>query len=943
MDAICQFLTASGAICQVAWAIHETDERRRLKGECDLADLSIGLRHTIQLLPDTAAAITDKHKTLVETCLKLGRNLLIRLDRADESVHTIHNPGPRLRDIWTQDVIEAFALRLVGLIRQHQSINPPSDVLTQYERVLSSFRHNAPRKQQSNSNEEIQARRSSQRESQSSTGNFSSLPESLAIDVRVLKSNRPSQSLNAPVGLLNEFILDTLAYKEMFDREASVVKAHVKTFDWIFSENCHQGQTEKDFRHGLSAWLKTNDCNPIYWMSGKPGSGTLPVLTAGFFSWASGSQEQRSKRGLFRSLLYQLLRLNHDLIPCTFPNLWAKIRTMTSKERIALHLEWDKDELQEAFHLYMKSSLSKMKFCLFIDGLDEFEEGHRELIIFFKELSLNSNVKICLSSRPWTTIEEAFQSIGPNAKIQDITKNDLHQYATDRLRENVVVRRCLGRENLRTKELLQAIVDRASGVFLWIKLALDDILKGFAPEKGISGLMEKVDQLPAELDGLYEKLLFQDQTDIQIARTATFLFLIESREIAAEFVNDTSACALTVWELAFALEEDDDYATDGVVSQVSDKFILERCSRTVECMHQRFAGLLSLQGRQTQDRPRTLKFTDSIEIDSASVRQLADNKVTFIHRTVRDWLRDDHVHRRLEQRAEAGFDPNLRLLQSYVLRLKKPMDEIEHHRRFDEWWPDVTLAMTHSRYIKNDVKKMQRYFLNQLNDIISWLWDTKPDIYDHWAAKAFGFFHVRKKAPPIWHPFLCLATKFGLTTYVSEELDACISQDRYGVLEKEMPTVDDKATPLLTYATEFLCSRQQTIYPLSDPHMVRNLLARSHRINPGPNHEYIDFETKIPMTSWVNLLRLLREAHRRGMIGYFDIDTNGIGRWTEIVRLFVEGGANVNAVVAADSWDSEISTAGVIELLADTYCDPKLEELKHLLDKIYNRRCERDQ
>lgn len=768
-----------------------------------------------------------------------------------------------------------------------------------------------------------------------------------------------SEPKSAPVDLLNEFILENLAFKDMHDREKNVAKSHGKTFEWIFGADGRQGKVENEFRHDFSAWLETNNYGPIFWMTGKPGSGkstlmkylyehpathalsrkwagALPLSTAGFFSWASGSKEQRSKSGLLRSLLYQFLSVNPHLIPRTFPNLWTKIRTMTSKERIALHLELDIDELLEAFQLFMGAALSEMKICIFIDGLDEFEEDHQELTNFFKKYSLDGSVKICLSSRPWNTFEAAFQTTGPSVKLQEITQPDLHQYAIDRLRENAVVRRILRNKAQETEALCQAIVDRADGVFLWIKLALNDILKGFDPKQCLPGLRDRLDQLPGELDGLYEKFLLQDQTDTQIAGTATFLLLIEARETVAEFVNDTSASSLTVWELTFALERgDDDYATDGDLAQVPDAFIRERCNDTIECMHQRFAGLLSLQGRQSQNHRPTLKFSDNVELegDSASIRQLADTKVTFIHRTVRDWLRVVHVRRRLEQRISAGFDPHLRLLRSHVLRFKRPMEEIEHHRRFNEWWPDVTLAMTHSRYIIDDTEKMQRCFLNQLNKTLSWLWDTNADPNDHWAAKAFGFFHVRKKAPPIWHPFLCLATKFGLTTYVSEELDAWISQGNHDVPGNRMPTFDEKATPLLTYATEFLCSRERSIYPLSDPNMIHNLLERRHPINPGPNHGYIDFETKAPMTSWVSLLRHLRDAHRRRLIGYFDTDPNGITRWAEIVRLFVRGGADIDAVVAADPWDPEVTTVVIMEVLADTYFAVELEELKRLICK----------
>ncbi|GKZ26487.1 hypothetical protein AbraIFM66951_005823 [Aspergillus brasiliensis] len=949
MDATCQFLKASAAICQAAWAIYGEDARQQSADKGHLTAMSTELRYTIQSLLDTRAVSNDGMSALHKACLKVGRDLVIRLDRAEEF---IDNP----RETWTQDAIEALAIRLVSLMRQYNASNPGSDVLRD-ERAFPCFRFTTPRKHQLVRDDKRQSQKQILYESQSSTDTFSPVPESLAIDVRVLKSSRPSQPRNAPVDLLNEFVLETLAFKDMYDREENVAKAHGKTFEWIFGADGRQGKAENEFRHGFSAWLETNNYGPIYWMTGKPGSGkstlmkylyehpatyalirkwagSLPISSAGFFSWASGSKEQRSKSGLLRSLLYQFLSVNPHLIPRTFPNLWTKIRTMTSKERIALHVEWGIDELLEAFQLFMDAALSEMKICIFIDGLDEFEEDHQELTNFFKKYSLDGSVKMCLSSRPWNTFKAAFQTTAPSVKIQEITQPDLHQYATDRLRENPVVRRIMGRRIQETEALRQAIVDRADGVFLWIKLALNDILKDFDPKQGLPGSRDRLDQLPVELDGLYEKFLLQDQTDTQIAETATFFLLVEARETVAEFVNDTSASSLTVWELACAFEQDDDdYATDGDLVQASDVFIHERCSNTIECMHQRFAGLLSLQERQSQNCRRTIKFSDNVEEDSASIRRLAHTKVTFVHRTVRDWLRVDHVRRRLEQRISAGFDPHLRLLRSHVLRLKRPMEEIEHHRRFDEWWPDVTLAMTHSRYIINDTESMQRRLLNELNRTLSWLWDTNADPYDHWAAKAFGFFHVRKKAPPIWHPFLCLATKFGLTTYVAEELDAWISQGNHDVLGNGMPTFDDKATPLLTYATEFLCSRERSIYPLSDPNMVHNLLERRHPINPGPNHEYIDFETKSPMTSWVNLLRHLRDAHRRHLIGYFDTDPNGITRWAEIVRLFVRGGADVDAVVAADHWDPKISTVGVMELLADTYCAVELEEIKRLVSK----------
>jgi hypothetical protein len=71
----------------------------------------------------------------------------------------------------------------------------------------------------------------------------------------------------------------------------------------------------------------------------------------------------------------------------------------------------------------------------------------------------------------------------------------------------------------------------------------------------------------------------------------------------------------------------------------------------------------------------------------------------------------------------------------------------------------------------------------------------------------------------------------------------------------------------------------------------------------------------------------LRDARRRNWIEYYDVDPQGTARWAEIVRLFVEGGADKEVVVVKDSWDAEITALGVMELLEGTYGAVEMREL----------------
>lgn len=165
-------------------------------------------------------------------------------------------------------------------------------------------------------------------------------------------------------------------------------------------------------------------------------AGDKQVAIAGFYFWVSGSEDQRSRVGLLRSLLHQLLSLYPESIPDAFPRLWQRLCGMTSKERVAMGLEWTGPELTSGFLRLLETGLSQTKVCFFVDGLDELDGDHESMIRFFRDLGTGehaSQVKLCLSSRPWQVFERAFARSVPNLRLQELIVGDMTQYAYDSL------------------------------------------------------------------------------------------------------------------------------------------------------------------------------------------------------------------------------------------------------------------------------------------------------------------------------------------------------------------------------------------------------------------------------------------------------------------------------------------------------------------------------
>jgi hypothetical protein len=194
-------------------------------------------------------------------------------------------------------------------------------------------------------------------------------------------------------------------------------------------------------------WLEHGE--GIFHIAGKPGSGKSTLMKylcrhhqteqhlrlwagndalvlAKFFFWKPGSSLQKSLKGLVRGLLYCLLSESPDLIPTAFPVQWD----MSSyREKFV----FEQQEIEAAFDTIISCQQAHRgyKFAFFIDGLDEFEGNHAELIRkLHKWTKKFQHMKICVSSREWAIFQELFGDC-PKWKLQDLTFSDIQRFVRD--------------------------------------------------------------------------------------------------------------------------------------------------------------------------------------------------------------------------------------------------------------------------------------------------------------------------------------------------------------------------------------------------------------------------------------------------------------------------------------------------------------------------------
>lgn len=341
-------------------------------------------------------------------------------------------------------------------------------------------------------------------------------------------------------------LLQSLQYPLFYHRQENIRSAHDATLNWIFSPRAGVVEAQ-DFRD----WLQTG--SGVFWIKGKPGSGkstfmkyifasqdahnllriwakSQKLVTADFYFWSVGSKLQKSQDGLIRSLLFEILVKCPDMSIEMKDALTNKQFSSEYPSRSDFADSWTITELLAAFDQMIERLKPDVNFCFFIDGLDEYgfsEEGN-PVIDFIQRFATHSQVKFCVSSRPWNEFENAFgHTVKQTLRVESHTVKDIEIYVDFEFARSNIYKTARLQDD-QHEMLVQGIVARADGVFLWVFLAVRSLLKGLNNADSIKQLNARLEAMPPTLEAFFERILDSIEPEYKKESKLTFLTALES-------------------------------------------------------------------------------------------------------------------------------------------------------------------------------------------------------------------------------------------------------------------------------------------------------------------------------------------------------------------------------------------------------------------------------
>ncbi|KAI0024282.1 hypothetical protein F4780DRAFT_797260 [Xylariomycetidae sp. FL0641] len=473
-------------------------------------------------------------------------------------------------------------------------------------------------------------------------------------------------------------ILRQLVFPDMHLRHARIPSAGESTCGWILdypqSEELYAfGYNMKarvpvsyrnDMKENFLEWLRSGQ-NVLH-ISGQPGAGksvlmkyiaensrtlenlriwagTKTLVTASSYFWNSGSELQMSLQGLYRCLLFEVLSRCPELIEDVFPRQWKLLKASSSTgDRMVENNQMFKEaDIEKAFEaLVSRGQYDRHRFCFFIDGLDEYEGNilaKEELANKIKGWTRCDDIKVCVSSRPYLVLEDAFRCPQtPTIHLHKLNNPSIMAYCYEKFEGDTAFMNAFKgeRDSSVMADLLTEFINRnCEGIFLWAVLVVDIIRTAVRQGDPEHVVWKKVEELPPELNQLYSKLKDSVQkSPIDRVRAHQILLL------AARDPRGMLPAMVLSWldegtgPVGY-LGHEDFPAPAGIATYSLDEVEsrLATVKRQIDALAR---GFLEYEGPRLREIRGTFDRNDY-------VTYISWNEVHFTHRTARDFLLGD--------------------------------------------------------------------------------------------------------------------------------------------------------------------------------------------------------------------------------------------------------------------------------------------------------------
>ncbi|EHK20092.1 uncharacterized protein TRIVIDRAFT_48177, partial [Trichoderma virens Gv29-8] len=408
---------------------------------------------------------------------------------------------------------------------------------------------------------------------------YLSIPSLKAIEasldrrIQLTKSVLSTTSTNEPPHVVNgskvnEACLRSLWFPTIDRRLQSLGSPAEKTCAWLFDHKLY-----KDWFNGTGR----HESYGLLWLKGKPGAGKSTLMkeafhqaareqaesnysTAAFFFNAKGDELEHSSLGLFKSLLYQLLPGDKQGLEF-FHKMWDEKNKFVKRDIGEEWAAWAESELESFLEWVLL--IQTKKRIIFIDALDECDEPQIRLMAYFwRRLTRGAYLKgidlnVCISSRHFPTIT---LSDCPEIFVEQHNSDDIETYVDCKFELAFATKR--PQWELLKKNILQ----KSAGVFLWVVLVVEDVLRSWDDGNEMPYLNQRAMDLPEELETLFSNIFSKLEPNARELTVKFFqwailatkpLRLYEWRHILA-FIRQPTLKSLREWRQSNSFIESDE-------------------------------------------------------------------------------------------------------------------------------------------------------------------------------------------------------------------------------------------------------------------------------------------------------------------------------------------------------------------------------------------------